>query len=598
MKDKGKIGIIPQVALLFAVGVLTTGILTYFSQHIVSDDSIKAQTEQLAAEIADEVKRTLMESPAAEWEIPYWYEHAAELDIEYDVEYGQSTRTEKKYRLLRDRQPDIVLKYATPKQLAALPEEDQRLCAEISYSWLITRINQIKRSYQIDYLFCILTAEPYDSQFFLFSGADPGAVRGTNYEEVYTLGTTVSVSESQQEAMRNAVARLSHLADAGDYMDYYAAIGTSGGFDILIGMTYNLSGLRADIGRQTLQGTTVAIIHQATLSLFCLLLLGLFVLEPLKLVQHNIRLYKNTKDSGTVRNNLAQVQARNEIGQLSEDIVSLTAEIDDYMHKIETISADKERIRSELTLASRIQASMLPNLFPPFPDRKEFDIYASMDPAKEVGGDFYDFFLVDDDHLGVLIADVSGKGVPAALFMMASKILLQTTAMLGLSPAAILTRVNEAICSNNEEQMFVTVWMGILEISTGRLTCANAGHEYPVLRRDGRSFELFKDRHGFVIGGMEGMRYKEYELQLEPGSRLFVYTDGVPEATNEQQELFGTQRMIGALNRDPGASPKDILKNVRKAVDDFVLDAEQFDDLTMLCLQYNGPETEPKTEEA
>ena len=249
---------------------------------------------------------------------------------------------------------------------------------------------------------------------------------------------------------------------------------------------------------------------------------------------------------------------------------------------------ESSRIETELNMASSIQADMLPNIYPAFPERPEFDIYASMNPAKEVGGDFYDFFLVDDDHLCMVMADVSGKGVPAALFMMASKIILQNNAMLGKSPAKILTDANAAICSNNREEMFVTVWLGILELSTGKLTAANAGHEYPVMRKANGRFELVKDKHGFVIGGMEGLRYKEYELQMEPGSKLFLYTDGVPEATNAEDELFGAERMIDALNTDATAAPENILKQVRSAVDGFVKEAEQFDDLTMLCLEYKG----------
>ncbi len=248
--------------------------------------------------------------------------------------------------------------------------------------------------------------------------------------------------------------------------------------------------------------------------------------------------------------------------------------------------------RTELRTATQIQESMLPRIFPPYPERNEFDLYASMDPAREVGGDFYDFFLVDDDHLCLVMADVSGKGVPAALFMMASKILLANNAKAGKSPAQILADSNRAICANNPEEMFVTVWLGILEISTGKLTAANAGHEYPALRRADGSFELYRDKHGLVIGAMDFAKYKEYELQLLPGDKLFVYTDGVPEATDAQNELFGTERMLGALNEAAGEAPEQLLKTVRRAVDGFVQGAEQFDDLTMLCLEYKGGATE------
>ena len=211
-----------------------------------------------------------------------------------------------------------------------------------------------------------------------------------------------------------------------------------------------------------------------------------------------------------------------------------------------------------------------------------------MDPAKEVGGDFYDFFLIDDDHLALVMADVSGKGVPGALFMMASKIILKSNAMQGGTPAEILSRTNRTICSNNTMEMFVTVWLGILEISSGRMTAANAGHEYPAVKKAAGSFELLKDRHGFVIGGMPGMKFKEYELQLEPGDKLFVYTDGVPEATNGAQELFGTERMVEALRQGESGTPKETLEAVNRAVQAFVGDAPQFDDLTMMCLAYQG----------
>ncbi|MDO5475615.1 MAG: PP2C family protein-serine/threonine phosphatase [Eubacteriales bacterium] len=256
----------------------------------------------------------------------------------------------------------------------------------------------------------------------------------------------------------------------------------------------------------------------------------------------------------------------------------------------ENLIRQQEQIAKELRTARQIQKSVLPHIFPPFPERKEVDLFASMDPAKDVGGDFYDFYLIDEDHLCLVIADVSGKGIPAALFMMLSKRILEDFARQEHTPDQILEKANELLCENNQAEMFVTVWLGILEISTGRLTAASAGHEYPaIFKKDGR-FELFKDRHGFVLGGMDGMRFKSYDLQISPGDKLFVYTDGVPEATDADGELFGTDRMIAALNSCAGDSPEQILHKVKSAVDTFVGDAEQFDDLTMMCLEYKGPE--------
>ena len=281
-----------------------------------------------------------------------------------------------------------------------------------------------------------------------------------------------------------------------------------------------------------------------------------------------------------------------EIQVLAESFADLSHKTLDYVEQVKTATAEKERISTELHMANRIQEAMLPHIFPPFPDRKEFDIYATMDPARDVGGDFYDFFLVDPDHLCVVMADVSGKGIPAALFMMISKTILQNCAMLGQSAGAVLEKTNEALCANNQAEMFVTVWVGILEISTGKITCANAGHEYPVMytKEDTGEFELIKDRHGFVIGGMECTKYKEYELQMKPGDKLFVYTDGLPEATDADGQMFTTEKMVETLNTVAQGSPKEVLRTVKDAVNAFVGDAEQFDDLTMLCLEYRGTE--------
>ena len=256
----------------------------------------------------------------------------------------------------------------------------------------------------------------------------------------------------------------------------------------------------------------------------------------------------------------------------------------------ENMIKEQERIVKELSTARQIQRSVLPHIFPPFPERKEIDLFASMDPARDVGGDFYDFFFVDEDHLCLVIADVSGKGIPAALFMMFAKRIIEDFARMEHSVSEILEKTNELLCDNNQAEMFVTVWLGILEISTGRLTAANAGHEYPAIRKNGGSFLLYKDKHGFVIGGMEGVRYREYVLQMDPGDKLFIYTDGVPEATDGSEEMFGVERMTAALNSCADGSPHEILLGVRRAVDDFVGDAEQFDDLTMMCLEYKGPE--------
>ena len=279
------------------------------------------------------------------------------------------------------------------------------------------------------------------------------------------------------------------------------------------------------------------------------------------------------------------VESGDEVGMLAGRFNEMQDNLKVYMENIKQVTAEKERIGAELSVAAQIQADMLPSIFPAFPEHTEFDIYASMNPAKEVGGDFYDFFLIDDDHLGLVMADVSGKGVPAALFMMMSKILVANYAMLSSSPAETLIQVNRQICKNNTNDMFVTVWLGFLTISTGHVIATSAGHEYPVIKNAAGQYELFKDKHKLPVGSMEGTKYEDYEFDIEKGGGLFIYTDGVPEATNADNVLFGTDRMIDALNSADSSDPREVLERVKKAVDEFVGDAPQFDDLTMLNIQ-------------
>ena len=291
------------------------------------------------------------------------------------------------------------------------------------------------------------------------------------------------------------------------------------------------------------------------------------------------------------------IHTGDELEALAHSIEEMDRSLKHYVRENTAITAERERLNTELELAGSIQMDMLPCDFPPFPERSEFDLYASMNPAKEVGGDFYDFFLVDEDHLALVIADVSGKGIPGALFMMMVKIMVQNCVLAGLSPKQVMEQVNEQIAENNSESMFVTVWLGILDIPSGKLTAVNAGHEYPIFKKPGGCYELIKDKHGMAVGTMEGIRYREYEMQFEPGSSLFVYSDGLPEANNRAEELFGIARTLAALNENPDLPPEETLCAVERAVDTFVGDAPQFDDLTMLCFAYHGAAGRAETKE-
>lgn len=313
------------------------------------------------------------------------------------------------------------------------------------------------------------------------------------------------------------------------------------------------------------------------------------IIKPVEIVSNEASRFAEEKSIGEP---LGEISRYEVLLKLVRSIDSMEKDMVSYIENLTIATAEKGKMKAELSIAAEIQANSIPDVFPPFPERHEFDIFASMDPAVEVGGDFYNFLMIDDDHLALVIADVSGKGIPAALFMMVTNILICDRAQMGGTPAEILKFANDNICDHNSAEMFVTVWLGILEISTGKLTAVNAGHEYPAIYRRNGEFEILKDEHGFVVGGMKGMMYRDYELQLNKGDKLFVYTDGLPEATKGDENMFGADRMIQTLNEHKNESPKTIVEEMQNSVGEFVGDAPQFDDLTMLCIEIKDDENQ------
>lgn len=273
---------------------------------------------------------------------------------------------------------------------------------------------------------------------------------------------------------------------------------------------------------------------------------------------------------------------------MQREINRTSLALNGQMETIRKMTAEKERVSTEMNLARNIQASALPGSFPAFPDRNEFDLYADMRPAADVGGDFYDFFMVDDNRLALVIADVSGKGVPAALFMMTAKTMLKDYLLTGCDPAQALQRMNGQLGRKNPSMMFVTVWVAVVELSTGRGLACNAGHENPALRRAGGAFELLHYPHNVLVGGLKEARYRNREFELQPGDCLFVYTDGVPEAVSPAGKMFREDRLAETLNRCPDPKPEGLVRRVYGEVDRFMDGAEQFDDITMLCFRYLG----------
>ena len=311
---------------------------------------------------------------------------------------------------------------------------------------------------------------------------------------------------------------------------------------------------------------------------------GLFILVYFMikaLIVDNVRLIDNSLQKITDGNLDTTVDVR-----INDEFNSLSTGINTTVDSMKKLIEDaNRRIDEELQYAKDIQFSSLPSIFPPFPDRHEFDIYALMDPAKEVGGDFYDFYFIDRDVIAFLVADVAGKGIPAALFMMRAKSIIKTYAEAGISVADIFTNANFNLCEGNDAGMFVTAWMGFLNIATGELKYANAGHNRPLVRRSNGDYEYLQGPAGFVLGGMEGIVYKEQNITLQAGDEIFLYTDGVPEATNINKELFNDNRLKEAINKYKGCSSQDIILSLKRDVDAFYEGAPQFDDMTMLSLR-------------
>ena len=577
MKKKKKISLLFQIAILFIVGVILIGTLSIVALYRFSSGYVMERLETTGNSNAEDLKGFIYDFPAHDWLLRYWYEHYDEMEIEYDAIYTGGTQTEEKYALLVERHPEFSPDYADDADVEALPPQDQKLFAEIVYSWVIDRIDYIQSA--------------YDRQTVLFIAAEKGEERGPEKGQIYPIGKSIKSTGEMQEAMREAVSGHPKAALSRDqkFLDYFYSLSSFDGHEALLVLTVDVMRVREAVFDYLFDFGLLFLVLMIALAVGCLLMIYYLVLWPLKKVQNNISLYKETKDSRTVADNLLKIRSHNEIADLSGDVAAMAEELTAYMIRNEQNAVKEEHDRTELALAGRIQNSMLPTKFPPYPDRKDFGIYASMTPAREVGGDFYELFLVDDSHLCLMIADVSGKGIPAALFMMSSKILLEHNVKMGKSPARVLADINTAICNKNIEDMFVTVWLGIMDLAAGKMICANAGHEYPMLKKPGERYEIIKDKHELVLGAMRDREYHEYELSIEPGSFLFLYTDGLPEAINPDEQMFGTDRILEELNKEPDRSPEEILHEMKEAVVKYSEGMEPFDDLTMMSFAYYGP---------
>lgn len=327
-------------------------------------------------------------------------------------------------------------------------------------------------------------------------------------------------------------------------------------------------------------------------SIICVALLLYMVLVKWMVLNPVEKLSQFTTDiikSGNFEKKKIELKTRDEIEDLGQSFNFMIEQLEDYIENLTNVTAEKERIGAELNVATHIQSSMLPCIFPAFPDRDELDIYATMTPAKEVGGDFYDFFMVDERHIAIVMADVSGKGVPAALFMVIGKTLIKDHTQPGRDLGEVFTEVNNILCESNDNGMFITAFEGVLDLVTGEFRYVNAGHEKPFIYRKNGEYEAYETNAGFVLAGLEDIEYQEQKVNLSIGDKIFQYTDGVTEAVNKDKKLYGMDRLQHALNEKClECSPEETLRLVKEDIDAFVGDNDQFDDITMLCLEYTG----------
>ena len=341
---------------------------------------------------------------------------------------------------------------------------------------------------------------------------------------------------------------------------------------------------------------TIYIKVSLIISLFYLLSLSfLWYLEkhitsPIESISKITRTYTSSEDkiedSSKIISYLQYyTKEKSELGILASSFKKMIINLENYMINLKKVTAEKERINTELDIAKKIQMSMLPTDFPAYPHKSEIDLYALSEPAKEVGGDFYDFFLIDENHLATIIADVSGKGIPAALFMVVAKTLIKNSTLNGNTPEEVFKNVNNQLCENNDQNMFVTAWMGILDINTGELVHVNAGHNLPLLKHQDE-YNWLKSKPSFVLGGMENINYTQEKIQLSAGDQILLYTDGITEAINEKEEFFGDSRLIDVINNEQFSNVTEVLSSIKTNIDVFVGDLDQFDDITMLILEY------------
>ena len=462
-----------------------------------------------------------------------------------------------------------------PNEVAALAQTLQK---DDTYDANLKMLQTLKDNNGVKYLY--IQVRNGDTVTYLYDTTEEGEANPLGYQE--------DADASLKRETGHAASIITNTKEYGWLITYYNPITVDGKEVALVGADISMNNVVANMFTFFINCIIFLLILTAVIVFLVVLFVNKKIVSPIMGLSHITRHFVEHQNDNWLEENInsLHIRSKDEIENLSDSIRGMDGEMKKYLQNLTTVTAEKERISTELSVATQIQADMLPRIFPPYPDRKEFDLYATMTPAKEVGGDLYDFFMIDDDHLSVVIGDVSGKGVPAALFMVISKTLIKNYAMMGLPVDEIFTRANNDLCEGNEAQLFTTAWIGIFEISTGIIRFADAGHELAiVLKPDGTVEYLKPKKKKMMLAAMEDTKYLENEGHLDKGDMLLLYTDGVTEATNAHNELYGMERLEAIVSKHRGGNAKALLTEIRADIDTFVAEAPQFDDITMLGLE-------------
>ena len=587
-KTKNK-GILIQSAvfilLIFSVGIIINAVFTYRNFYKLSISDFKISSDMVSI-YAQEI---FQKYSALSWLLDYWEENYKKLNTSLKS-YNQEKDDIEKYNEF-SREFLLNRTNITSEQAAALAPEEQKLLAEFCYNEIAYDLNALRRA-TTAHSFVLMKLLPGKGGFVYFyidknsKETRLGDIFPVNIAQRPLVKKMYATGKNPKEFEIIQIKDYAHQQRTEEFFYHYSLVKEKN--EVLCHLVIRGLGtrIRNAIFNEVLKIVGVNICTFVFLGFIVVLSIYFYILKPLLKIQKNVKDYTINKDYALAISKLRRINSQNETGRLADDLSSLITALEHYTNEAVSLSAEKAKIDSELSLAAKIQDSALSK---DFPDVKEFKLFASMNPAREVGGDLYDFFMIDEDHIVLIIGDVSGKGISAALFMMKVKTVVNDTAISGkYSPVEILERVNKILCEGNEAMMFVTLWLGILTISTGEIISTNAGHEYPFIKDSGGSFKINKSKHSRPLGLKFNAKFLEEKFTLKPGDVFFIYTDGVAEANNKDGKEFGLERLTNALNECPDDDPKALTEFLLQKINGFTGTTPQFDDITTLCIKYFG----------